>query len=63
MTPHIDSRHLYDVAQGTLTMEEEDRLHLRTCESCLELLRVFTRQKFNTPHNSKKQQNGGSSAA
>jgi hypothetical protein len=43
---HIDSRKLHDLVREDAILEESEVEHLRTCEECMELVRVFVRQNL-----------------
>jgi hypothetical protein len=42
---HIDNRKLYEVVTKGEILEEEEIDHLSNCEECLEMIRIFIRQK------------------
>ena len=41
---HVDCLRLLDAGQGIVMLTPVERLHLKSCEECRELLRMFTRQ-------------------
>ena len=43
---HIDSRKLYEVATSDAILDEAEVQHLKTCEECMEMIRVFVRQSL-----------------
>jgi predicted RNA-binding protein len=43
---HIDNRKLYEVVEGKAVLEAEDVEHLKTCDECLEMIRVLVRQNL-----------------
>ena len=52
MSEHIDNQKLYNVVMENAVLEEAEMQHLKTCEECMELVRVFVR------HNLAKKANG-----
>jgi hypothetical protein len=43
---HIDNQKLYEIVTGNAVLEAAEVEHLRSCEECLELIRVFVRQNL-----------------
>ncbi|MBI4473575.1 MAG: hypothetical protein HY646_12980 [Acidobacteria bacterium] len=43
---HIDVRKLYNAVAEQTTLTESETEHLKTCDECLELIRVFVRQRI-----------------
>jgi hypothetical protein len=41
---HISNRRLYEAVVEKATLEQPEIEHLRTCDECLELVRLFVRQ-------------------
>jgi len=41
---HIDNSKLYEIVIGTTVLEPPEVEHLKICEECLEMIRVFVRQ-------------------
>ena len=41
---HIETRRLFESAEGLIQLDPEEIEHLRECEDCTETLRVFNRQ-------------------
>ena len=53
MSDHIDNRKLYEVVTKDAVLERAEVEHLEICDECLEMIRVFVRQKQSkdaTPH-------------
>ena len=46
---HIDTRKLYEIVIGNAVLEQAEVEHLKTCEECMELIRVFVRQNAKNP--------------
>ena len=46
MSEHIDNRKLYKVVTEDAVLEEAEMQHLKTCEECMELVRVFVRHQI-----------------
>jgi len=45
MSDHIDNRKLYEVVTKDAILERAEVAHLEICDECLEMIRVFVRQK------------------
>jgi hypothetical protein len=43
---HIDNRRLYDLIKEQAILNQSEVEHLKTCEECLELIRVLIRQQM-----------------
>ena len=43
---HIDSRKLYEVVAEAAKLEKHELEHLSGCAECLEMIRIFVRQKL-----------------
>ena len=43
---HIDNRKLHEVAVEKAVLDESELEHLKTCEECMEMVRVFVRQNL-----------------
>lgn len=43
---HIDNRKLYEVVAANAILDDAEVEHLKTCEECMELIRVFVRQNL-----------------
>ena len=53
MSDHIDNRKLYEVVTKDTVLDRAEVEHLEICDECLEMIRVFVRQKQSknaTPH-------------
>jgi len=48
---HIDNRKLCEVVAMEAVLEQAELEHLKTCEECMEMIRVLVRQSIsNTPN-------------
>ena len=45
MSDHIDNRKLYEVVSRDAMLERAEVEHLEICDECLEMIRVFVRQR------------------
>jgi len=45
MSDHIDNRKLYLVVTTDAVLERAEVEHLEICDECLEMIRVFVRQR------------------
>ena len=43
---HIDNRKLYEVVAQQVLLTKTEIEHLKSCEECLELIRVLVRQQI-----------------
>ena len=43
---HIATRRLYEAVVEKVTLEQPEIEHLQTCDECLELVRLFVRQRI-----------------
>jgi hypothetical protein len=51
MSDHIDNRRLYEVVTKEAVLERAEVDHLEICDECLEMIRVFVRQKHSKDAN------------
>lgn len=45
---HLVKEHIHEMAQQGTKLTDEERLHLRNCEDCTGLFRLFVLQQFYT---------------
>ena len=48
---HIDNRKLYEIVTMDAVLEQAAVEHLKTCDECLEMIRVLVRQTIPNPLN------------
>ena len=48
---HIDNRKLYEIVTMDAVLEQAAVEHLKTCDECLEIIRVLVRQTISNPLN------------
>ena len=55
---HIESRKLYDAVTNQAYLTESELEHLKTCDECLEVMRVFVRQRLDAAKGAEKESAG-----
>ena len=48
---HIDNRKLCEVVTMDTVLEQAELEHLKTCDECMEMIRVLVRQTISQPPN------------